>query len=93
MDLRVGTPVDELKSRCVCYAEKEEINCTVTVIFFHVSEAFDKVWHRGLLRKLHAIGIRGTLLNRFKNCLAERKQAVVLHGSRSDFLTVPAGVP
>ena len=23
----------------------------------------------------------------------ERKQAVVLHGSRSDYLTVPAGVP
>ena len=32
MDLRVGTPVAELKIRCVCYAEKEEINCTVTVI-------------------------------------------------------------
>ena len=25
--------------------------------------------------------------------MAERKQAVVLHGSRSDYLTVPAGVP
>ena len=29
----------------------------------------------------------------FENYLAERKQAVVLHGSRSDYLTVPAGVP
>ena len=26
------TPVDELKGRCACYAEKEEINCTVTVM-------------------------------------------------------------
>ena len=25
--------------------------------------------------------------------MAERKQTVVLHGSRSDYLTVPAGVP
>ena len=25
--------------------------------------------------------------------MAERKQAVVPHGSRSDYLTVPAGVP
>ena len=25
MDLRVGTPVAELKSRCACYAEKEDI--------------------------------------------------------------------
>ena len=32
VDLRVGTPVDELKSHCACYAEKEEINCTVTVM-------------------------------------------------------------
>ena len=74
-----------------CQSLDSEI--TTQVIFFHVSEAFDKVWHRGLLRKLHAIGIRGTLLNRFKNCLAECKQAVVLHGSGSDYLTVPAGVP
>ena len=52
-----------------CQSLDSEI--TTQVIFFHVSEAFDKVWHRGLIRKLHAIGIRGTLLNRFKNCLAE----------------------
>ena len=42
---------------------------------------------------MNAIGIRGTLLNWFENHLAERKQAVVLHGSRSDYLTVPSGVP
>ena len=54
---------------------------------------FDKVRHRGLLRKLQAIGISGTLLHWLENYLAECKQAVVLHGSRSDYLTVPAGVP
>ena len=26
MDLWVGSPVDELKDHCACYAEKEEIN-------------------------------------------------------------------
>ena len=26
VDLCVGTPVDELKGHCACYAEKEEIN-------------------------------------------------------------------
>ena len=40
--MRVGTPVAELKSRCACYAEKEEINCTVAVmnryIFGHVEQ-------------------------------------------------------
>ena len=33
------------------------------------------------------------VLHWFKNYLAKCKQAVVLHGSRSDYLTVPAGVP
>ena len=33
------------------------------------------------------------VLHWFENYLAERKQAVILHGSRSDYLTVPAGVP
>ena len=27
VDLCVGTPIDELKGHCACYAEKEEINC------------------------------------------------------------------
>ena len=58
-----------------------------------ISKAFDKLWHRSFLRKLQAVGIRGTLLHWFENYLAECKQAVVLHGSRSDYLTVPAGVP
>ena len=37
---------------------------TAKAIFFDISKAFDKVWHRGLLRKLQAIGIRGTSLVR-----------------------------
>ena len=32
VDRCVGTPVDELKGHCAGYAEKEEINCTVTVM-------------------------------------------------------------
>ena len=66
---------------------------TTQAIVFDMYKAFDKVWHRGLLRKLQAIGIIGTLLHWFENYLAERKQAVVLHGRRSDYLTVPTGVP
>jgi hypothetical protein len=66
---------------------------TTQAIFFDISKAFDKVWHRGLLRKLHAIGIRETLLKWFEDYLTERKQAVVLYGSTSNYLTVHAGVP
>ena len=63
------------------------------VVFFDISKAFDRVWHRGLLHKLHAIGIRDSLLNWFENYLTNRTQAVVVKGSKSSFLTVSAGVP
>ena len=38
----------------------------IRVIFFDISKAFDRVWHRGLLSKLQSIGIKGNLLLWFK---------------------------
>ena len=66
---------------------------TAQAIFFDVSKAFDKVWHRALIHKLFAIGIRGNLLNWFTDYLKDRRQAVVLKGSRSPYLSLSAGVP
>ena len=62
-------------------------------IFFDISKAFDRVWHRGLLHKLNGIGIRGQLQNWFKNYLSNRSQAVVIKGQISQFIDVSAGVP
>ena len=62
-------------------------------IFFDISKAFDRVWHRGLLQKINAIGIRGNLLNWFSNYLQNRTQAVVIKGQRSNYLNITAGVP
>ena len=62
-------------------------------IFFDISKAFDRVWHRGLLHKLHGVGIRGQLLTWIHSYLENRKQAVVIKGEISNFLTVTAGVP
>ena len=62
-------------------------------IFFDISKAFDRVWHRGLIHKLEAMGIRGSLLNWFRDYLSDRKQAVVIKGKKSNFSNISAGVP
>ena len=66
---------------------------TTQSVYFDISKAFDRVWHRGLLQKLERIGIRGKLLNWLKNYLSERKQVVVVKGETSNVQVVPAGVP
>ena len=62
-------------------------------VFFDISKAFDKVWHKGLIKKLEGIGVRGGLLCWFKDYLSDRKQAVVVKGSISEYLCTSAGVP
>ena len=66
---------------------------TAQVIFFDISKAFDKVWHRALLYKLSALGIRGQLLDWFSDYLNNRFQAVVIKGAQSSYLPISAGVP
>ena len=62
-------------------------------IFFDISKAFDRVWHQGLLHKLNAIGIQGTLHNWFSDYLNNRTQAVVIKGQISNYTDITAGVP
>ena len=65
----------------------------VRVVFCDISKAFDRVWHKGLLRKLESIGIRGSLLSWVKNYFSERKQRVVINNSTSSWHDINAGVP
>jgi len=62
-------------------------------VFLDISKAFDRVWHKGLLCKLQSVGIRGNLLNWFKDYLSNRKQATVVKGQISEYLEIHAGVP
>ena len=65
----------------------------IRVIFFDISKAFDKVWHKGLIYKLKKVGIRGKLLKWLENYLANRIQKVVINNQCSEPLNVEAGVP
>ena len=70
--------------------ENKEIRCFV---FCDFSNAFDKVWHRGLLHKIKGYGIWGNLLNWFNSYLQERSQRVVIKNSSSPLSNISAGVP
>ena len=65
----------------------------VRAVFLDVSQAFDKVWHDGLIFKLKQNGISGILLKFFESYLYYRKQRVVLNGSFSDYSVIQSGVP
>ena len=65
----------------------------VRLVFFDISKAFDRVWHKGLLFKLKNVGITGNLLEWVGSYLFQRKQKVVLNGQESLILDINAGVP
>ena len=65
----------------------------VRVVFFDISKAFDRVWHKGLLYKIEKLGIMGDWLNWIKSYLLDRKQKVINNGKESISLNINAGVP
>ena len=75
----------------ICKALDEGLE--VRFIFFDVSKAFDKVWHKGLIFKLNRAGIHEKLVAWFSDYLCNRCQKVVLPGCRSNTTHLNAGVP
>ena len=65
----------------------------VRSVLLDVLKAFDKVWHKVLLRKLKSMGISGNLFNLLENYLSGRFQRVVLYGQTSSWRPVLACVP
>ena len=58
-----------------------------------ISKAFDRVWHPGLLAKLHALGFSGKLLDWLADYLKDRSLKVILNGKSSSIKLINAGVP
>ena len=67
-----------------------DINLEVHSVFLYMSKAFDKVWHEGLLFILR---INRKLSNLLKSYLSNRKQRVLINGSKSDWGEIESGVP
>ena len=80
----------ELYNSVLNALEKREFSCFV---FCDFSKAFDKVWHRGLIYKMNSYGIKGNLLNWFKDYLHDRKQRVIINEASSSLQKITAGVP
>ena len=65
----------------------------IRVVFCDINKAFDRVWHRGLLHKLRAIGCSEKVTEWFASYLSNRRQRVVINGQTSEWEFIFAGVP
>ena len=62
-------------------------------VFLHISKAFNKVWHEGLIFKLKTYDVEGKLIMSWKTTEKKRNQKVVLNGLNSSLKKILAGVP
>ena len=65
----------------------------IRIVFFDISKAFDRVWHKGLVAKLKGAGLHAKLLSWIQNYLSGRRQRVVIPGGKSEWKYIRAGVP
>ena len=63
------------------------------VVALAISNAFNKVWHAGLLHKLKSYGISGQIFGLISSFLSNRQCRIVLDGKSSQEYPVNAGVP
>jgi ribonucleases P/MRP protein subunit RPP40 len=66
---------------------------SVDVIYLDLQKAFDKVPHDILMHKIRNIGIIGKIGDWIEEWLNNRKQRVVINGSKSEWSKVSSGVP
>jgi len=70
------------------------INCNICLaIFLDIEQAFDTVWHYGLLKKLVDMGIEGNMLNFIREYLSNRVITVKVNDKHSTRRLLHAGVP
>ena len=70
-DSTVNQLVDIYNTFCKALDESKEVRA----VFYDISKAFDRVWHKGLLYKLKSVGVTDSLLHWCSDYLANRKQS------------------
>ena len=65
----------------------------VDIIYIYFAKAFDKVDHLVTMKKLKGLGISGKLGSWLHAFLTNRKQAVVVNGTKSIPADIKSGVP
>ena len=68
-------------------------NKATIAVYIDAMKAFDTVNHDILLKKIHAIGIRGNVEKWLKNYLTNRKQCTIANNIVSELRNVTCGVP
>ncbi|KAL7637445.1 UNVERIFIED_CONTAM: hypothetical protein RMT77_012173 [Armadillidium vulgare] len=58
-----------------------------------ISKAFDRVWYKALISKLHSFGIYPSLCDLLSNFLSGRSIAAIVDGHRSSYKSINSGVP
>ena len=71
---RPSDTVNQLISILIDFRKAIEDGKEIRMIFFDISEAFDHVWHKGILYKLKSIGIDDAVLKWFESYLSNRRQ-------------------
>ena len=72
----------------------DEGNCVVSVdlIYFDYKKAFDKVAHHRLLCELKSLGLNSNVICWIEGFLSNRRQKVVINGTKSEWSNVTSGV-
>lgn len=63
------------------------------VVFFDIKRAYDMVWRFSIIQKLHAIGLRGNLMNFLNNFTNNRTFNVMLGNLASHSFSLENGIP
>ena len=83
----------QLLSVIETWTDQLEKGIDIDVLYFDFSKAFDMVPHRRLLSKLESYKVSQQITDWVEAYLSNRKQRVLVNGTRSEWEAVSSGVP